>query len=177
MNYNFFVLKFFFFILINFFFIFQVFFSLNFFFSSKIDEELIICFAIFFVFILFINHIVKGLQDMLKARIEIYLNVFLIVFKLLKRSLKRLKKHNNKTVISRTLVFNSLWYSFFQNLSAFANHQLSFNNYLIQLRLKTVTDSIMADIELKTNCWKRSLINSYFKELKYIVLLKYLIKN
>ncbi len=102
MNYNFFVLKFFLFILVNFFFIFQSFFSLNFFFSSKIDEELIICFAIFFVFILFINHIVKGLQDMLKARIEIYLNVFLIVFKLLKRSLKRLKKHNNKTVVSRT---------------------------------------------------------------------------
>ena len=177
MNYNFFVLKFFFFILINFFFIFQVFFSLNFFFSSKIDEELIICFAIFFVFILFINHIVKGLQDMLKARIEIYLNVFLIVFKLLKRSLKRLKKHNNKTVISRTLVFNSLWYSFFQNLSAFANHQLSFNNYLIQLRLKTLTDSILADIELKTNCWKRSLINSYLKELNYFILLKYLMKN
>lgn len=177
MNYNFFVLKFFLFILINFFFIFQGFFSLNFFFSSKIDEELIICFAIFFVFILFINHIVKGLQDMLKARIEIYLNVFVIVFKLLRRSLKRIKKHNNKTVSSRNLVFNSLWFNFFQNLSSFVNHQLSFNNYLIHFRLKTVTDSIVADIELKNTCWKHALVTSYLKELNYFILVKSLTKN
>lgn len=177
MNYNLFVLKFFLFVLINFFFIFQTFFSLNFFFSTKIDEELIICFAIFFVFILFINHIVKGLQDMLKSRIEIYINVFLIVFKLLRRSLKRLQKHHNKTAVARNAVFNLVWSSFFQNLSSFLNSELSFNNYLIHLRLKTVTDSILADFELKLNTWNRSLYLAYSQELTYLYLVKFLAKN
>lgn len=177
MNYNFFVFKFLLFIIINFLFIFQTFFSLNFFFSSKIDEELIICFAIFFVFVLFINHIVNGLQDMLKSRVEIYLNVFLIVFKLLKKSFRRLKKHNFKTTVARNFVFTSIWTIFFQNLSSFLNYQSSLNNYLIQLRLKTVTDSIVADLELKNHSWKRALINSYLTEIQYFFLIGFLSKK
>jgi hypothetical protein len=177
MNYNFFVFKFLLFIIINFLFIFQTFFSLNFFFSSKIDEELIICFAIFFVFVLFINHIVNGLQDMLKARVEIYLNVFLIVFKLLKKSFKRLKKHNVKTNVARNFVFNSIWTAFFQNLSSFLNYQASISNYLIQLRLKTVTDSIIADLELKNGSWKRALVNAYLMEIQYFFFIGFLSKK
>lgn len=172
MNYNFFVFKFLLFIVVNFLFIFQGFFSLNFFFSSKIDEELVICFAIFFVFVLFINHIVTGLQDMLKARSEIYINVFLLVFKLLRKSLRRFKKHNYKTVTARSFAFSFIWNAFFANLSSYFSYQNSLNNYLIHLRLKTVLDVIIADSELKLLSKKRSLLSAFFDEINYFTLLR-----
>lgn len=176
MNYNFYVFKFLLFIIVNFLFIFQTFFSLNFFFSSKIDEELVICFAIFFVFILFINHIVTGLQDMLKSRVEVYVNVFLLVFKLLKKSLKRFKKHNVKTVNARNFAFSYIWSIFFQNLVSFSNYQLSVNNYLIQLRFKILIDSLMADAELKSLSWKKALVSAFLMELQYFSLICFLSK-
>jgi hypothetical protein len=172
MNYNFFIFKFLLFIIVNFLLIFQGFFSLNFFFSSKIDEELIICLAIFFVFVLFINHIVTGLQDMLRSRSEIYINVFLLVFKLLRKSLKRFKKHNYKTLAARSFVFSFLWNAFFTNLVSYSAYQNSLNNYLIHLRLKTVLDVIIADSELRLLSKKRSLLNAFFDELKYFSLLR-----
>jgi hypothetical protein len=174
MNYNFFVFKFLLFIILNFLFIFQGFFSLNFFFSSKIDEELIICFAIFFVFILFINHIVIGLQDMLKSRMEIYVNIFLLVFKLIKKALKRLKKHNVKTTNIRSSFFLNVFSVFLHNLCSFFNYQIVFNNYLIQLRFKVITDSLLADNELKSLFLKRNLIQAYNLELKYLSLTSFL---
>jgi hypothetical protein len=174
MNYNFFVFKFLLFIILNFLFIFQGFFSLNFFFSSKIDEELIICFAIFFVFILFINHIVNGLQDMLKSRMEIYINIFLLVFKLIKKALKRFKKHNIKTVNVRSSFFLYIFSIFFHNLSSFFNYQIVLNNYLIQLRFKVLTDSLLADNELKALFLKRNLLQAYNLELKYLILSSFL---
>jgi hypothetical protein len=168
MNYNFYVFKFLLFIVVNFLFIFQAFFSLNFFFSSKIDEELIICFAIFFVFILVINHIVTSLQDMLRARVEVYVNLFVMTFKLLRKALKRFKKHNERTSSARDSAFTSVLVIFFRNLSAFANYQTLLNNYFIQLRLKSVVDTISVDLELKSLTRRKALVIAYTMELNYL---------
>jgi hypothetical protein len=174
MNYNFFVFKFLLFILINFIFIFQIFFSLNFFFSNKFDEELVICFAIFFVFVLFINQIVTGLQDMLKTRVEIYLNIFLLVFKLLRKCLRRFKKHNNRTVLCRAAVFSHLYNVFFQNLTFFTSFQVYVNNYFTQVRLKSIIDSVMIESELKMSSLRKALSDCYKREIKYFNLAKFL---
>lgn len=172
MNFGNLVSKFFFFILLNFFFLFQIFFSLNFFFSAVIDEEFIICCAIFFVFILFINQIISGLQDMLKTRIEIYLNVFLMIFRLLRKGLKRLQKHNNKLLGSRNNLLLFFFQIFFKNLVSFSLFQNSLNLYLIHLRLKTTIDFIIADFDLRMFLKKEFLKNAYVKELKYFQLIK-----
>jgi hypothetical protein len=174
MNYNFYVFKFLLFIVLNFLFIFQVFFSLNFFFSSKIDEELVICFAIFFVFILVINHIVTSLQDMLRARVEVYVNLFIMTFKLLRKALKRFKRHNDKTIGAKNSMFSSILTIFYKNLSAFANYQTLLNNYMVQLRLKSVVDSISVDLELKSINRRKALIVAYSMELDYLKSVRYL---
>lgn len=174
MNYNLFVMKFFLFILLNFLFIFQAFFSLNFFFSSKIDEELVICFAIFFVFVLFINHIVNALQDMLKSRIENYVSVFLLCFKLIKKAVHRFKKHNSKTNAFRHMFFHNTISLFFSNLSSFAIYQTSLNNYLVNFRLKLLSDSILAESELRSDLFKKFYNFSYNMELKYFFLVNFL---
>lgn len=174
MNYNFYVFKFLLFIVLNFLFIFQIFFSLNFFFSSKIDEELVICFAIFFVFILVINHIVTSLQDMLRARVEIYVNLFIMTFKLLRKALKRFRKHNDKTTNTRDSMFSSILTIFYKNLNAFANYQTLLNNYLIQLRLKSIVDSISVDLELKSLNRRKALILAYNMELEYLKAIRHL---
>lgn len=174
MSYSFFVLRFLLFILLNFFFLFQSFFSLSFFFSSKIDEELIICLAIFFVFILFINHIIAGLQDMLKSKIDIYTSLFLLIFKILRKSLKRLRKHEQKAVLARGVLFSFFYTTFSQNLFAYNNFQVSLNNFLIQMRLRIIFDSIMADIELKSFSKKRSLAFAYDREFNYFKFVKLL---
>lgn len=176
MNYNFAVFKFLLFVILNFLFFFQSFFSLNFFFSSKIDEELIICFAIFFVFLLFINHIVSGLQDMLRSRIEIYLNVFLLVFKLVRKSLKRFKKHNLKSISVRNSLLFYISSVFFNNLSSFFNYQNALNNYLVNFRFKNLIDALSLDIELKSGYYKKFLVSSYNLELSYLSFLNVLFK-
>lgn len=166
------VSKFFFFVLVNFVFFFQIFFSLNFFFFTIIDEELIICCAIFLVFILFINQIVSGLQDMLKARIEIYLNTFLMIFRLLRKALKRFQKHNTKTLDMRDTLLSFLLQIFFKNLFSFSNYQFSLNSYLIQLRFKIIIDFVLSDFELRSNLKKEFIKEAYNKELKYLSLLR-----
>jgi hypothetical protein len=168
MNYNLYVFKFLLLIVVNFLFIFQTFFSLNFFFSSKIDEELIICFAIFFVFILVINHIVTSLQDMLQGRIDVYVNLFIMTFKLLRKALKRFKKHNERTLGARELAFTFVLAVFFRNLSSLANYETLLNNYLIQLRLKLVIDAISVDLELKSQVYRKALLMAYLLELNYL---------
>lgn len=174
MNYNFYVFKFLVFIVINFLFIFQTFFSLNFFFSSRIDEELIICFAIFFVFVLVINHVVMSLQDMLQARVEVYVNLFVMTFKLLRKALKRFKKHNERTVSARNSMFSSILMIFYRNLNSFANYQVLLNNYLIQLRLKSVVEAISADFELKLLNRRKALLSAYVMELNYLKSIRFL---
>lgn len=174
MSYNLYVFKFLLFVVINFLFIFQTFFSLNFFFTSKLDEELIICFAIFFVFILVINHIVISLQDMLRTRVEVYINLFVLTFKLLRKALKRFKKHNEKVIHTRELMFGLIVTVFFRNLSAFASYQVLLNSYLIQLRVKTVIDAIGVDLELKSINRRRALLVAYSMELNYLQTIRYL---
>ena len=93
---------------------------------------------------------------MLKSRMEIYINIFLLVFKLIKKALKRFKKHNIKAVNVRSSFFLHIFSIFFHNLSSFFNYQIVLNNYLIQLRFKVLTDSLLADNELKTLFLKRN---------------------
>lgn len=172
MNYNFFVLKFLFFIFLNFLFIFQSFFSLNFLFSSRIDEELIICFAIFFVFILFITQIVNSLQDMLKTRIDLYVNVFLLVFKLIRKSLKRFKKHSSKTLSMKNVFLAHVSTIFFKNLSVFYSLQVALNAYVLNLRFKVLVESLKVDSELKSVLDKEASVKAYELELLYFKLLR-----
>ena len=174
MNYNFFVLKFLFFIFLNFLFIFQTFFSLNFLFSSRIDEELIICFAIFFVFVLFITQIVNSLQDMLKTRIDLYINVFLLVFKLIRKSLKRFKKHSLRTLNMRNAFLYHVSTIFFKNLAVFHVFQISLNVHVLNLRFRILIESVRADMELKSALEREALLRAYDLELRYLTLLRVL---
>jgi hypothetical protein len=164
--------KFFLFILLNFFLFFQFFFSLNFFFSALVDEELIICVAIFLVFILFINHIVSGLQNVLKARIEIYLNVFLLVFRLLRKVIRRFKKHNLKALNARAALLFFFVQMFLKNLTSFSNYQNALILYVMHIRFKSIIDSVIADFDLRSHLKKRFLKEAYSRELQYFQMLK-----
>lgn len=174
MNYNFIVLRFFLFVLINFFFCFQFFFSLNLFFSGAIDEELIICIAIFFVFILFINQIISGLHEMLKARVDAYLNIFLLSFKLLRKGLKRFKKHIQKSAVIRSWSFAFLFQIFLKNLSSFFICQIFMNIYWLNFCLKNVGELILGDFLLKNTLKERFFFRSFVNELKYLHLVRLL---
>jgi len=168
------VSKFFLFILINFFLFFQLFCSLNFFFSALIDEELIICVAIFLVFILFINQIVLGLQSVLRTRIEIYLNVFLIVFRLLRKVIKRFKKHNLKSLSGRASLLLFFLQVFFKNLASFLSYQNTLNLYITHIRFKSIIDFVVVDFDLRSKLKKGFLKGAYLRELRYFELIKYL---
>jgi hypothetical protein len=168
--------KFFVFILINFIFFYQFFFSLNFFFFTLLDEEFIICLAIFFVFILFVNQIARGVQEMLKSRIEIYVNIFLLLFKIMKKGLRRFKKHNNKTIIIRRHFFSFLSQIFLKNLSSFSDYQNFLNNYFIHLNLKNVNELVLIDLELRNFLQKKFLKEAFEKELNFLNSVKFLKK-
>jgi hypothetical protein len=174
--YAFSVLKFFLFIFLNFVFIFQFFFSFNFFFSSVIDEEFVICLAIFFVFILFINQIVHGLQEMLKAKIDMYFNIFLLLFKLLKKGLRRLKKHNIKTISTKLNLYSFLFHIFLKNLSSLFEYQNSLFVYLLNFRLRVISELVLIDFELRDFLQRKFFMESFFVELEYLLSLKFLTK-
>jgi hypothetical protein len=142
-------------------------------FSSRIDEELIICFAIFFVFILFITQIVSSLQDMLKTRIDLYVNVFLLVFKLIRKSLKRFKKHSSKTLGMKNIFLAHVSTIFLKNLSIFYTFQIALNVYVLNLRFKILVESLRADAELKSVLEKEALLKASDLELLYLKLLRF----
>ena len=176
-NYSFrvLVLKFISFVLLNFLFVFQFYFFSNFFFSSRVDEEFVVCLAIFLVFLVFINQIVQGIQDTLKTRSEIYFNSFVLTLNLIRKALKRIKKHNSKFIFS-FLYFLSILENFFvTNLVVFYNHSVSMGNYLINTRFKMMIETFLVFYSLNFFVKKNSLVSAYSVELKFEDFLKNLV--
>lgn len=167
-----FVFKFFSFVFYNFLFVFQFYFVTNFFFSSKIDEEFVVCLAIFLVFLLFINQIVQGIQDMLKVRSEIYVNSFILTFQLIRKALKRFKKHNSK-LLAFSFSYLSLLENFFLfNLASFYKHSIAISNYFLNSRVKSLIESLLFFYEVNYIISKEFLHVVYSSELKFEIFLR-----
>lgn len=169
------VFKFFSFVFYNFLFIFQLYFSVNFFFSSKIDEEFVVCLAIFLVFFLFINQIVQGIQDMLRIRSEIYINSFIVTFQLIRKALKRFKRHNNKVIMFSSFYLGLVENLFVSNLVSFYKHIMSINNYFLNSRIKSLIESLLFFYELEFSLKREFLNSSYQAEVKFESFLKNLV--
>jgi len=167
-----FVFKFFSFVFYNFLFVFQFYFVTNFFFSSRIDEEFVVCLAIFLVFLLFINQIVQGIQDMLRVRSEIYINSFILTFQLIRKALKRFKKHNSK-LLNFSFSYLSLLENFFLfNLASFYKHSIAISNYFLNGRIKSLIESLLFFYEVNYIVSKEFLHNEYSSELKFELFLR-----
>lgn len=171
-SFRFFVFKFLSFVFYNFLFVFQFYFAVNFFFSNKIDEEFVVCLAIFLVFLLFINQIVQGIQDMLRIRSEIYINSFVVTFQLIRKALKRFKKHNSRLLGFSVSSISILENLFFNNLVSFSRHGMVISNYFLNSRIKSLVDSLLFFYELEFSLKLDSLNFVYDSELKFELFLK-----
>lgn len=167
-----FVFKFFSFVFYNFLFVFQFYFVTNFFFSSRIDEEFVVCLAIFLVFLLFINQIVQGIQDMLRVRSEIYINSFVLTFQLIRKALKRFKKHNSKLLTFSFSSLSVLENFFLFNLASFYRHSTAISNYFLNSRVKSLIESLLFFYEVNYTISRDFLQGAYALELKFEIFLR-----